>query len=49
MLNHIKQTTKNAMRDNGETIPPVAWIGGAIFLAAVFGLVPLIGWLQGAI
>lgn len=48
MLNHIKQTTLNATRHD-DRIPASAWIGGAIFLAAVFGFVPLLAWIYGVI
>ena len=48
MLNHIKQTTENAMNQN-DRIPVSAWIGGAIFLITVFGFVPLLALIYGVI
>lgn len=34
---------------NDERIPPLAYVWVALFLAAVFGIVPLVGWLSAAV
>lgn len=32
-----------------ERIPVAGWIGGALFIAAVFGFVPLLNWIVGGV